>query len=105
MDTYMVSLKGEIEPWETNKQKKNTPPSPNYLSYEHIPGMPYTTLKEARKLPAALVSVAGTSRVFHRHATKQLPVFLCNMSLQLKPLINQRCHREKFAKEEDAWFN
>ena len=89
-----------------NKQtKKEHSPLAQLPFLWTLPGMPYTTLKEARKLPAALVSVAGTSRVFHRHATKQLPVFLCNMSLQLKPLINQRCHREKFAKEEDAWFN
>lgn len=87
------------------KQTKRTLPLHPTTFLMNTSWTPYTTLKEARNLPAALVSAAGTSRVFHRHATKQLPVFLCNTSLQLKPLINQRCHREKFAKEEDAWFN
>lgn len=35
MDTYMASLEGEIELWKT-KKRKNTPPSPSYLSYEHF---------------------------------------------------------------------
>lgn len=37
MNIYPASLKGEIEPLET--EKLTTPPSPNHLYYEYFPGL------------------------------------------------------------------
>ena len=103
-NTYLVSLKEEIEPEATGKLT----PCPCLTALTMNTFWDFLYHHKGSWEPAfgvALVSAEGSSRVLHQLGTKQFPVFLCNTSLQLKPLINQRCHQEKFAKEEDAWFN
>lgn len=103
--SYPASLKGKIEPQETEKLTPS-PPSPTVFMVDSFWGsLGCPKGRWEQPCGGALVPLPQSSGVLHRRAVKQLPMFLRNTSLQLKPSINQRCHQEKFAKEEDAWFN